>query len=102
MLLADFSRGVERSCSRLCKHAYLPVRRDVWVSLLFVLAMVSTLILGLVHWSRGNTETPLIISLVYMIYNLVPQCLLLQVGSEGGLASRLVVGCLLVSWGDAS
>ncbi len=68
-------------CSRLCSRACLAAaRRDVWVSLLFVLAMISTLILGLVHWSRGNTETPLIISLVYMIYILVPQCLLLQVG----------------------
>lgn len=53
--------------------------RDVWMSLLFVLAMISTLILGLVHWSRGNTETPLIISLVYMVYNIIPQYLLLQV-----------------------
>jgi hypothetical protein len=54
----------------------------VWVSLLFTLAMLSTLILGLVHWGRGNTETPLIISLVYMIYNIIPQYLLLQVRQQ--------------------
>lgn len=58
--------------------------RDVWVSLLFTLAQLVTLVLGLVHWARGNTETPLIISLVYMIYNLVPQYLLLQVLLAGG------------------
>ena len=53
--------------------------RDVWMSLLFTMAMLASLILGLVHFFRGPLDTPLCISLVYMVYNLIPQYLLLQV-----------------------
>lgn len=34
---------------------------------------------GLIHFFRGPLDTPLAISLIFMIYNLVPQFLLLQV-----------------------
>lgn len=56
-----------------------PCRRDIWVSLLFFLASLVCLIFGLVHFFRGPLDTPLAISLLFMLYNLVPQYLLLQV-----------------------
>ena len=61
-----------------------PPRRDVWVSALFFIASVVCLGFGLAHFFRGPLDTPLAISLIFMIYNIIPQFLLLQVGGGGG------------------
>ena len=60
------------------------LRRDVWMSALFFIASLVCLIFGLVHFFRGPLDTPLAISLIFMVYNLVPQFLLLQVGGLWG------------------
>jgi len=47
----------------------------------FIFSLV-TLIVGLVHFFKGGVlNTPLAISLIFMIYNLLPQYLLLQYAS---------------------
>lgn len=69
------------------------------MSLLFFVSSLVCLIFGLVHFFRGPLDTPLAISLLFMTYNLIPQGLLLQVGSclstGGQLAGwRLLLRCL--------
>jgi hypothetical protein len=54
------------------------------MSALFFIASLVCLIFGLVHFFRGPLDTPLAISLIFMVYNLVPQFLLLQVGGLWG------------------
>jgi hypothetical protein len=54
----------------------------VWVSALFFIASLICLGFGLAHFFRGPLDTPLAISLIFMVYNLVPQYLLLQVGQH--------------------
>lgn len=61
-----------------------PLRRDVWVSTLFLLASLVCLIFGLVHFFRGPLDTPLAISLIFMVYNIIPQYLLLQASAGHG------------------
>jgi len=56
----------------------LPIR-DIWMSMLWFIAMMVSLIVGLVHFFNGGVvDTPLTISLIYLVYNLIPQYLLLQ------------------------
>ncbi|RMZ57138.1 hypothetical protein APUTEX25_003595 [Auxenochlorella protothecoides] len=55
----------------------LPLR-DVWMAAFFFVTMIVTLIFGLIHYSRGPASTPLVISLIFMALNLVPNYLLLQ------------------------
>ena len=56
----------------------LPLR-DVWMSTLWFVFSLITLIFGLVHFFKGGVlDTPLAISLIFMVYNLIPQYLLLQ------------------------
>jgi cellulose synthase/poly-beta-1,6-N-acetylglucosamine synthase-like glycosyltransferase len=55
----------------------LPLR-DVWMSSIWLVFSLVTLIFGLVHFFKGGVlDTPLAISLIFMVYNLVPQVLLL-------------------------
>lgn len=42
-------------------------RRDVWVSACFFIASLVCLIFGLVHFFRGPLDTPLAISLIFMV-----------------------------------
>jgi len=59
----------------------LPLR-DVWMSTIWFIFSLVTLIFGLVHFFKGGVlDTPLAISLIFMIYNLIPQYLLLQYAS---------------------
>lgn len=51
----------------------------MWIHLLFFAASLVCLIFGLVHFFRGPLDTPLAISLIFMVYNIIPQFLLLQV-----------------------
>lgn len=56
----------------------LPLR-DVWMSTLWFVFSLITLIFGLLHFFKGGVlDTPLAISLIFMVYNLIPQYLLLQ------------------------
>lgn len=56
----------------------LPIR-DIWMSMLWFIAMMISLVVGLVHFFNGGVvDTPLTISLIYLVYNMVPQYLLLQ------------------------
>lgn len=56
----------------------LPLR-DVWMAFVWFIFSITTLIFGLVHFFKGqNWDTPLAISLIFMVYNLIPQYLLLQ------------------------
>lgn len=60
-----------------------PRRRDVWPSLLFMGFMLPSFIFGTVHlFKSGVIDTPLAISLIYMLYNMIPQCLLLLVSAQ--------------------
>lgn len=68
----------------------LPLR-DVWMALLFFTTMLTTLIFGLVHFARGPSSTPLVISLIFMALNLIPNYLLLQV-------RFLCMWCVLGVW----
>lgn len=59
--------------------------------MLFFLSSLVCLIFGLVHFFRGPLDTPLAISLIFMVYNMIPQFLLLQVrawGLLGGAGRR--------------
>lgn len=59
----------------------LPIR-DIWMSAVWFIFSLVTLIIGLVHFFKGGVlNTPLAISLIFMIYNLLPQYLLLQYAS---------------------
>jgi hypothetical protein len=49
------------------------------MALLMISAMIASLVTGLVHYFRGVADTPLAISLIFMVYNIIPQYLLLQV-----------------------
>lgn len=56
--------------------------RDVWMSTIWFIFSLITLIFGLVHFFKGGVlDTPLAISLIFMVYNLIPQYLLLQYAS---------------------
>ena len=56
----------------------LPLR-DVWMSSLWFIFSLISLIFGMVHYFKGGVlDTPLAISLIFMVYNLIPQYLLLQ------------------------
>jgi hypothetical protein len=60
-----------------------PRRRDVWPSLLFMGFMLPSFIFGTIHlFKSGVIDTPLAISLIYMLYNMIPQCLLLLVSVQ--------------------
>ena len=62
----------------------LPIR-DIWMSMLWTIAMLVSLILGLVHFFKGGVyDTPLAISLIWLAYNLIPQYLLLQYAAYNG------------------
>ncbi|PRW56955.1 Six-hairpin glycosidase [Chlorella sorokiniana] len=61
----------------LQRIADLPIR-DVWIHVLFFTSSLVCLIFGLVHFFRGPLDTPLAISLIFMVYNIIPQFLLLQ------------------------
>ena len=50
------------------------------MSVLFFTSTLVCLIFGLVHFFSGPLDTPLAISIIFMVYNLIPQYLLLQVG----------------------
>ena len=56
----------------------------MWVHTLFFLSTMVCLIFGLVHFFRGPLDTPLAISLIFMVYNIIPQYLLLQVRPGSG------------------
>lgn len=54
--------------------------RDVWMAAIFFTFSLVSLIFGLVRFFDGGVlDTPLAISIIFMVYNLVPQYLLLQV-----------------------
>lgn len=56
----------------------LPLR-DIWMATLWFIFSMVTLIFGLVHYFQGGVmDTPLAISIIFMVYNLIPQYLLLQ------------------------
>ena len=56
----------------------LPLR-DVWMASIWFIFSLVTLTFGLVHYFKGGVlDTPLAISLIFMVYNLIPQYLLLQ------------------------
>lgn len=56
----------------------LPLR-DIWMTLIWFTFSLVTLIFGLVHYFKGGVlDTPLAISIIFMVYNLIPQYLLLQ------------------------
>jgi hypothetical protein len=56
----------------------LPLR-DVWMSSIWFVFSLVSLIFGMVHFFKGGVlDSPLAISLIFMVYNLVPQYLLLQ------------------------
>jgi endoglucanase len=51
--------------------------RDVWMAAVIVAGNISANIVGIIHLSKGNLNSPLIISLLWCVYNTVPQGLLL-------------------------
>ena len=56
----------------------LPLR-DIWMSTLWFLFSLVAFIFGLVHLIKANVvESPLIISLIFLLYSMIPQYLLLQ------------------------
>ena len=56
----------------------LPLR-DIWMATIWFIFSIVTLVFGLVHFFKGqNWDTPLAISIIFMVYNLIPQYLLLQ------------------------
>ena len=66
--------------------------RDVWIHVLFFVSSLVCLIFGLVHFFRGPLDTPLAISLIFMVYNIIPQFLLLQVRAGGCTWGTVVLG----------
>lgn len=76
----------------------LPLRRDVWIHVLFFTSSLVCLIFGLVHFFRGPLDTPLAISLIFMVYNIIPQFLLLQVRPAGWGGKGLQVASWWGGW----
>lgn len=61
-----------------CTHACPTTpHSDVWMALLTLTMLITSFIVGVIHISNGPLKSPLIISLLWVVYNSVPQVLLL-------------------------